>query len=560
MSPDSPASPASASELSGATASAAATVAAAASTTATAAPEAATAASATATTAAATTSASAPPWRPHGAKPAIDGVPAVEQAIQDVRQKIYMRSVTGLFARWRLIFVGLTQLIFYSVPWLTWNDRQAVLFDLGARKFYIFGMVLWPQDVIYLTLLLLISALGLFLFTAIAGRLFCGYACPQTVYTEIFMWIERHTEGDRVARIRLDEAPWSLNKLRIKASKHALWLSIAGLTGFTFIGYFAPIRELGQALVSFTFGPWQWFWFLFYSFATWGNAGFLREQVCKYMCPYARFQSVMVDPDTLVVTYDGARGEPRGARSRKVDHYAQGLGDCVDCSICVQVCPTGIDIRQGLQYMCIGCGACVDACNQVMKKIAYPEGLIRYTSERGMLEKLSPQQIRRHLLRPRVLIYSALMLVLVSVFVTALATRTTLRVDVIRDRGMLGREVAGGMIENVYRLQMMNASEHSLVLSVRAEGLPGLNVKFADPSVTVRRVKPETNDVNAQVAEAPQIEIAAASNRVLAVVLRVPHDAAKPGSHPIQFVTTSSAPDGHVSLTVREASSFIMPQ
>jgi cytochrome c oxidase accessory protein FixG len=529
MSPDSPASSASASELSGAVA-------------------------------AATTSASAPPWRPHGAKPAIDRVPAVEQAIQEVRQKIYMRSVTGLFARWRLIFVGLTQLIFYVVPWLTWNDRQAVLFDLGARKFYIFGMVLWPQDVIYLTLLLLISALGLFLFTAIAGRLFCGYVCPQTVYTEIFMWIERRTEGDRVARIRLDEAPWSFRKLRVKASKHAIWLVVAGLTGFTFIGYFAPIRELGQALISFTFGPWQWFWFLFYSFATWGNAGFLREQVCQYMCPYARFQSVMVDPDTLVVTYDTSRGEPRGARSRKVDHHAQGLGDCVDCSICVQVCPTGIDIRQGLQYMCIGCGACVDACNQVMEKISYPEGLIRYTSERGMLEKLSVQQVRKHLLRPRVLIYSALMLVLVSIFVTALATRTTLRVDVIRDRGMLGREVADGMIENVYRLQMMNASEHSLVLSIRAEGLPGLSVKFADPSVAVLRLKPEENNRNISITDLPQVEIAAASNRVLAVVLRAPRDAAKPGSHPIHFVTTSSAPDGHVSLTVREASSFIMPQ
>ena len=530
-------------------------------------------------------SSTAPPWRPLGAKRVIDGTDIVEQAIDDVRQKIYMRSVTGVFARWRLIFVGLTQLVFYAVPWLTWNDRQAVLFDLGSRKFYIFGMVLWPQDVIYLTLLLLISALGLFLFTAIAGRLFCGYACPQTVYTEIFMWIERHTEGDRVARIRLDEAPWSLRKLRIKASKHALWLLVAGLTGFTFIGYCAPIRELGLSLIRFTFGPWQWFWFLFYSFATWGNAGFLREQVCKYMCPYARFQSVMVDPDTLVVTYDVARGEPRGGRSRKVDHNAQGLGDCVDCSICVQVCPTGIDIRQGLQYMCIGCGACVDACNQVMEKVTYPKGLIRYTSERGMLEKLSVQEVRRHLLRPRVLIYSALMLVLVAIFVTALATRTTLRVDVIRDRGTLGREVAGGFIENVYRLQMMNASEHSLVLSVRAEGLPGLSVKFADPSVVLPRASSSVNTNNAQAIgsaqtealktealktealkteapqpEASQIEIAAASNRVLAVVLRAPRDAAQPGVHPIHFITTSSAPDGHISFTVREASSFIFPQ
>jgi cytochrome c oxidase accessory protein FixG len=278
------------------------------------------------------------------------------------------------------------------------------------------------------------------------------------------------------------------------------------------------------------------------------------------MCPYARFQSVMIDPDTLVVTYDSARGEPRGARSRKLDHYAQGLGDCVDCSICLQVCPTGIDIRQGLQYMCIGCGACADACNQVMEKVAYPTGLIRYTSERGILEKLSVQQIRRNLVRPRVLIYSAIMLALVSVFVTALATRTALRVDVIRDRGMLGRKVAGGMIENVYRLQMMNASEHNLVLSVRAEGLPDLSVKFADPSVASLSGKLNAGVVSSQGTEASQVEIAAASNRALAVVLRAPRDTAAPGAYPIVFITTASAPDGQTSFSVREASSFIVPQ
>ena len=501
----------------------------------------------------------APPWRPLGAKPVVDGAEVTEQAIADVRQKIYARSVSGFFARWRFIFLALTQCVFYGMPWLNWNDRQAILFDLGARKFYIFGMVLWPQDVIYLTLLLLISALGLFLFTAIAGRLFCGYACPQTVYTEIFMWLERRMEGDRVARIRLDEAPWSLHKLRIKLSKHLLWLIVAGLTGFTFIGYFAPIRALGQSFVDLTFGPWQWFWFLFYSFATWGNAGFLREQVCKYMCPYARFQSVMVDADTLVVTYDVARGEPRGARSRKVDHYAQGMGDCVDCSICVQVCPTGIDIRQGLQYMCIGCGACVDACNQVMKKITYPLGLIRYTSERGMLEKLSPQQVRRHLLRPRVLIYSALMLVLSAIFLIALMTRTTLRLDVIRDRGMLGREVAGGLVENVYRLQMMNASEQSVILSLSVDGLPGLNVKLADQSVAGTGVAAATTNQVGSSTVAAQFEIAAASNRVLAVVVRVAQTAAKPGSHPIYFVATSMPSSGQGSISIREASSFILP-
>ncbi len=501
-----------------------------------------------------------PPWRPAGAKILLAGAESIEETIIDVRRKIYSRSVSGWFTRWRVFFVAATQLLFYGLPWLNWNGRQAVLFDLGARKFYIFGMVLWPQDVIYLTLLLIISALGLFLFTAIAGRLFCGYACPQTVYTEIFMWIEKRVEGDRVARIRLDESPFSLRKLRLKATKHVLWIVVGLLTGFTFIGYFAPIRILGLDLVALTLGPWQWFWLLFYSFATWGNAGFLREQVCKYMCPYARFQSVMVDRDTLVVTYDTLRGEPRGGRGRKVDHHAAGLGDCVDCSICVQVCPTGIDIRQGLQYMCIGCGACVDACNQVMDKVGYPQGLIRYTSERGMLERLSVAQIRQHLLRPRVLIYSALMIVIVSVFVATLATRTTLRVDVIRDRGVLGREVAGGMIENVYRLQIINASEKELELSLHAIGLPGLSLTVADQPALRTHTGAPTDPAQALLAQtASHLVIPPASNRMVPVVVRAPADAGTPGSHHIHFVTTSMTPDGQVDTEVREASSFIFP-
>lgn len=485
-----------------------------------------------------------PPWRPAGAKGRRAGAESLEETLADVRRTIYPRSVTGWFAHWRVIMVVLTQLLYYGLPWLQWNDRQAVLFDLAARKFYIFGMVLWPQDVIYLTLLLIISALALFLFTAIAGRLFCGYACPQTVYTEIFMWIERRIEGDRVARIRLDESPFSLKKLRIKATKHFFWILVAFWTGFTFIGYFAPIRSLGANLLAFTLGPWQWFWLLFYSFATWGNAGFLREQVCKYMCPYARFQSVMVDPDTYVVTYDNKRGEPRGARSKKADPTALGLGDCVDCSICVQVCPTGIDIRKGLQYMCIGCGACIDACNQVMDKLDYPKGLIRYTSERGILESLNAKQVRQRLLRPRVLIYTTLVALIVAVFIGSLFARTTLRVDVIRDRGSLGREVPGGLIENVYRLQIINASESPLVLDINAEGFANMTVATGGGG------RQEAND----------IEIPAASNRMLPVVVQVPYDAAEPGSHPITFVTESKGPDGTTESEVREASSFIFPR
>jgi cytochrome c oxidase accessory protein FixG len=486
-------------------------------------------------------SAAAPAWQPPRVSKVGGGAsPQVEKALSDVRSKIYPRSVSGIFARWRIAMVFVTQLIFYGLPWLQWNGRQAVLFDLGARKFYIFGMVLWPQDVIYLAVLLVVSAFALFLFTAMAGRLFCGYACPQTVYTEIFMWVERRIEGDRLARIRLDEQPWTWRKVRLKASKHIIWLLIAWWTGSTFIGYFAPIRELGMGLITLSLGPWQWFWMVFYAFATWGNAGFMREAVCKYMCPYARFQSVMVDDDTFVVTYDHERGEPRGGRSRRIDHKEAGMGDCVDCSLCVQVCPTGIDIRDGLQYMCIGCGACVDACDQVMEKMDYPKGLIRYTSGRAITDGLTQSQVRKRMLRPRVLAYSFILGLIVIGFAVSLATRTTLRVDVIRDRGVLGREVAGGMIENVYRLQFINTSESPVNLVLSADGLPELSIMTADHGATTVHVDP-------------------ASNRLVPVVVRTPAGQVSPGLHDIELNVVGTYDDGR-EATVVERSSFFVPK
>ncbi|MGB6009111.1 cytochrome c oxidase accessory protein CcoG [Castellaniella sp.] len=465
--------------------------------------------------------------------------PQVEKALAEVRSKIYPRSVQGYFARIRVLMVFLTQAVFYGLPWIQWNDRQAVLFDLGARKFYLFGMVLWPQDVIYLAVLLVLSAFALFLFTAMAGRLFCGYACPQTVYTELFMWIEKRVEGDRLARIRLDEQPWNARKLRLKATKHALWVVLALWTGYTFIGYFAPVRELGAHLLAFDLGPWQWFWMLFYAFATWGNAGFMREAVCKYMCPYARFQSVMVDDDTFVVTYDHVRGDPRGGRSRKIDHKEAGMGDCVDCSLCVQVCPTGIDIRDGLQYMCIGCGACVDACDSVMDKMGYERGLIRYTSGNAITERLTQPQVRRRVLRPRVLAYSALLGAIAIGFVFSLATRTTLRVDVIRDRGALGREVAGGRIENVYRLQIINSAEEAVDLDLSATGVPGLHLQTADQGTS-------------------RVRVEGSSNRLVPVVLQAPAGGLKPGLYDIRFETTGTRAGGDVAQVV-EQSSFYVP-
>jgi cytochrome c oxidase accessory protein FixG len=473
-------------------------------------------------------------------------IDVIEESLYEVRRKIYPRSVTGLFARWRLILVLATQLLFYGLPWVSWNGRQAILFDLIQRKFYIFGLVLWPQDIIYLTLLLILSALALFLFTAIAGRLFCGYACPQTVYTEIFMWIERKIEGDRFARIRLDgeEWPWSLRKWRLKITKHFLWLLIAFWTGFTFIGYFTPIDTLGVALFHLSLGPWQTFWLCFYAFATWGNAGFMREQVCKYMCPYARFQSVMVDKDTFLVTYDKVRGDPRGSRSKSADQTALGLGDCVDCSICIQVCPTGIDIRDGLQYMCIGCGACIDACNQVMEKLNYPKGLIRYTTENAVELSKPNQSAIRHILRPRVMIYMAFIAALTAAFMFSLITRNPLRVDVMRDRGALAREVDGARIENVYRIQIMNASENPMKVSMQARGLDDLMI------------------INSQGNELKEVLVEPASNLLIPVKVSTKIGQFEPGNYPIQFDVSAQEQDGEKWITRNrdEKSSFIIPR
>ena len=352
---------------------------------------------------------------PSGRKPSPRTVIPIAVAEEGVglyaaHQKIYPRNVSGIFARWRWALVFATQLVFYGLPWLEWGQRQAVLFDLGARRFFLFGLVLYPQDLIYLTGLLVISALSLFLFTAVAGRLWCGYACPQTVYTEIFMWVEQKIEGNRIARMRLDSGDFSLEKLVKKWFKHIVWIAIGLWTGFTFVGYFTPIRELSMEFLQTRMGSWEIFWVLFYGFATYGNAGFMREQVCKYMCPYARFQSAMFDRDTLIVSYDAERGEPRGVPVKgRASAASPALGHCIDCKLCVQVCPTGIDIREGLQYECIGCGLCVDACNIVMDKMATPRGLIRYATQNSIAGHWTPRQVLRRVLRPRVLIYTAVL-------------------------------------------------------------------------------------------------------------------------------------------------------
>ncbi|NCF28340.1 MAG: cytochrome c oxidase accessory protein CcoG [Gammaproteobacteria bacterium] len=379
----------------------------------------------------------------------------------------------------RVLAVVILLGLFYGVLWLHWDGQQLLLFDLPARRFHIFGLTLFPQDFFYLSAIMIIGALTLFFFTALAGRLWCGYACPQTVWTEVFLWIERKVEGDRRNQMKLDKSPWTVRKLAIKTTKHGIWIALSLWTGFTFVGYFTPVLELGARFMTWDLGPWEFFWIFFYGFATYGNAGWMREQVCIYMCPYARFQSAMFDNNTLVISYDSARGESRGARKRSTDHRAAGLGDCIDCTMCVQVCPTGIDIRDGLQYQCIACAACVDACDRVMDKMGYEKGLIRYTTENA----LSGEKAR--ILRPLVVIYGIALLALVVALAVGIASRTPLVLDVIRDRNTLYRETGEGLVENVYTLKLINMDDTDHRYAITVSGIEGMELDLDRDQIPV---------------------------------------------------------------------------
>jgi len=404
---------------------------------------------------------------------------AAETALYRSEEKIHAREVDGTFARLRKAAVFVLLGIFYGLPWITWQGRQAILFDLPARKFHLFDLTLWPQDFIFLALLLIIAALSLFFFTALAGRLWCGFACPQTVWTEVFVWMEQWTEGKYSQRKKLDKAPWTTEKFLRKGSKQFLWITFALFTGLTFVGYFTPIRELLVSFATLSLGPWETFWVLFYGFATYGNAGYMREQVCKYMCPYARFQSAMFDRDTLIITYDEDRGEPRGSRRRGVDPQEVGLGDCIDCTMCVQVCPTGIDIREGLQYECIACAACIDACDDVMVRMGYPKKLIKYSTQHAMDGE------KTRVVRPRVIVYAVLLTILMGAFVYALSQRSALTVDVIRDRNALYRDVGDGFIENSYQLKLINKTDRAHSYEIEVSGIQGARVEVPNGDIRV---------------------------------------------------------------------------
>lgn len=412
------------------------------------------------------------------------------------REHIYVKFYKGIFKNLRIISGSIMLLMFYGFPWVQWGDRQAILFDLPNRQFHVFEATFWPQDFMLLSGLLIILSFVLFFVTAFAGRLWCGYACPQFVWTWLFIWAERITEGDRNKRMKQDKGPMTRSLFMKKSAKHIIWAVIAITSALAFVGYFTPIRELVPSFINITLGPWEFWWVGFIAVATYGNAGWLREQVCIYMCPYARFQSVMFDEDTLVISYDEKRGESRGKRSRKTDHKAAGLGDCIDCRHCVNVCPVGIDIRDGLQYECVACGACVDACDDIMERIGYEKGLVKYTTETQLEGK------KTHIMRPKLIIYFIVVVAMIAYFAYVIMQRIPIEVDVHRERGQLFTEVADNLIENIYTLKVANKSHSDLTYRISITGIEGIElITHSEVSVEAGKIVDYPIQVRASIDE-----------------------------------------------------------
>ncbi|PPK52842.1 cytochrome c oxidase accessory protein CcoG [Marinobacter persicus] len=444
------------------------------------------------------------------------------------RKKIYVKEVKGFFQRIRNVSLMVLMGMYFLFVWLTVDGQPLIHFDLPAREFHLFGLTFFPKDFFLLSGMLIICAFGLFFITTLFGRVWCGYTCPQTVWTFVFMWIEEKVEGSRNKRMKLDKSPNTREKITKKGIKHALWLFVALATGLTFVGYFYPIRELIGDIATLDANGWAYFWVGFFTVATYLNAGWMREQVCLYMCPYARFQSVMFDPNTRVVSYDPNRGEPRGKRKKGVDPAQVGLGDCIDCEQCVQVCPTGIDIRDGLQYECIGCALCIDACDQVMDKMDYPRGLIRYTTENELEGKTSK------LLRPRTFGYGAVLTAMIGAVIFIVASRVPAQMDVLRDRGALYSFNGEGRIENSYTIKIQNMSEVPQTFVLSVEGLKDMRI------ITDTTVK-----------------VASGENRSLPTVVDVPPESIQSTNSDIRFIATSQTDS---SLILETESRFVGPR
>jgi cytochrome c oxidase accessory protein FixG len=445
------------------------------------------------------------------------------------RIKVHPKDVSGIFRRIKWAVLAFCLTIYYVAPFLRWDrgptaPDQAILIDLPGRKAYFFFLEIWPQEVYFLTGLLILAAIGLFLVTSLFGRLWCGYACPQTVWTDLFMWVERKIEGDRNARIKLDAAPYTPGKIVKRAAKHAAWIGIALATGGAWVLYFADapttVREIFTGEASFT----QYMFVGLFATTTYVLAGWAREQVCTYMCPWPRFQSAMLDDESYVVTYEKWRGEPRGKLAKTapgVDAWA-GRGDCVDCNSCVATCPTGIDIRDGQQLECIGCGLCIDACDAVMDKVGRPRGLIRFDTLANQACRAEGKPAHHKFIRARTLIYAGVLAAVSSVMLVALMLRTTVELNVLRDRAPLFVTLSDGQIRNAYTIHILNKTHAPRDYALSVSGLAGASLAVA----------------GADAAPAPVVRLAAKPDSVATYRLFVTVPAAATGgraSSPVRF-------------------------
>ena len=450
------------------------------------------------------------------------------------RQKIFPKRVQGTFRSLKWVIMAVTLGIYYLAPWIRWDrgpnaPDQAILIDFPARRFYFFFIEIWPQEVYYLTGLLILAALALFLITSLAGRVWCGYTCPQTVWTDLFILVERMVEGDRNARMRLDKARWTVNKFVRRVIKHGIWVVIAVATGGAWVFYFADAPTLLPKLFTLQAPAVSYIFIGVLSLTTYLLGGLAREQVCTYMCPWPRIQGALLDEESLVVSYRADRGEPRGAH--KKGQSWEGRGDCIDCNQCVAVCPMGIDIRDGLQLECISCALCIDACNTVMDKVGRPRGLITYDTYTNSQRRERGEPARIKLLRPRTIVYGSVIVVVGLVMLATLIQRPTLEANVLRDRNPLFVTLSDGSIRNGYTVKILNKLHETRSYGLTLEGL-------SEPKIAV---------VGQQDAgDAARFTVKPNSLGSFRVFVTVPTAAVTDPSVPVTFVVTDES-DGTVA-------------